>query len=176
MLRPSYAPSSGRPRESVFVSGPLPQDNEPVCSPYIEACVAAAQESCDKIYDVQCSLRNGVADLPRMSGVLHNERMFALVNESHAAMYQAQLAEEVEPQITELTERAKKGIKQLERKESILTSKLEAARSRASSRASTAPSAVTKKLNMLVSQREALEKELLSLTEEVNQQEGRLMR
>lgn len=48
MLRPSYAPSGGRPRESVFISGPL-QDNEPVCSPYIEACVAAAQESCDKV-------------------------------------------------------------------------------------------------------------------------------
>jgi DASH complex subunit SPC19 len=49
MYRPSYAPSSGRPRESVFTSGPLPRDNQPICSPYIEACVAAAQESCDKV-------------------------------------------------------------------------------------------------------------------------------
>jgi len=52
MLRPSYAPSKGGPRESVFISGPLPQDNEPVCSPYIEACVAAAQESCDRVCGV----------------------------------------------------------------------------------------------------------------------------
>ncbi|KAF8493505.1 cytochrome cd1-nitrite reductase-like protein [Gautieria morchelliformis] len=172
MLRP-YAPSSGRPRESVFISGPLPQDNEPVCSPYVEACVAAAQESCDKIYDAQCSLRAGVADLPRMSKVLQNERLFALINESHAAMYKTQLAEEVEPQITELTNRAEKGIKQLERKENVLTSKLDAAR--ASSRASTAPSIAAKKLNVLTKQREALEKELQSLSDEVERLEGQLM-
>jgi DASH complex subunit SPC19 len=51
-------------------------------------------------------------------------QLFALINESHAAMYKTQLAEEVEPQITELTKRAEKGIKLLERKENVLTSKV----------------------------------------------------
>ena len=44
---------------------------------------------------------------------------------------------------------------------------LEAAQSRASSRASAAPSTVAQKLNVLTKQREALEKELQSLSEEV---------
>lgn len=39
-------------------------------------------------------------------------------------MYKAQLVEEVEPQINELTNRAEKGIKQLERKEGVLRSKV----------------------------------------------------
>jgi len=175
MLRPSYAPSGRNPRESVFISGPLPQDNEPVCSPYIEACVAAAQESCDRIYEAQCALRKGVADLPRMSKVLQNERLFVLINENHASTYQAQLAEEIEPQIVELTERAEKGIKALERKENVLVSKLDAMQSRASSRAAAAPSIATKKLDALTRQREGLEEELQKLESEVQRLESQLM-
>ncbi|KIJ37399.1 hypothetical protein M422DRAFT_781755 [Sphaerobolus stellatus SS14] len=174
MLRPSYAPTGRQPRESVFISGPLPQDNEPVCSPYIEACVAAAQESCDRIYEAQCSLRRGVADLPRMSKVLQNERLFVLINESHASTYSLQLVEEIEPQIGELAERAEKGIKVLERKESLLASKVDALQSRASSRVSSAP-AVAKKLDALARQREALEQELQTLSAEVEHLESRLM-
>ncbi|KAF8528766.1 Spc19-domain-containing protein [Hysterangium stoloniferum] len=169
MLRPSYAPSNGRPRESVFISGPVAQDNDPVCSPYIEACVAAALESCDKLYDAQCSLRRGVSDLPRMSKVLQNERLFVLINEGHAATYQAQLAGEIEPQINELVARAEKSVKHLERKENLLMTKLEAIQSRASSRASSVPAMTTRKLDALTKQREALEKELEALNDEVMQ-------
>lgn len=56
--------------------------------------------------------------------LIHACQLFTLVNESHAAMYQAQIAEEIEPQILELTERAEKGIRNLERKETVLSSKV----------------------------------------------------
>lgn len=52
------------------------------------------------------------------------KQLFALINETHAETYRNQLAEEVEPQITELASRAEKGIKLLERKETLLTSKV----------------------------------------------------
>jgi DASH complex subunit SPC19 len=52
------------------------------------------------------------------------KQLFTLINESLAEMYRAQLAEEVEPQITELANRAEKGIKLLERKEIVLASKV----------------------------------------------------
>ena len=46
------------------------------------------------------------------------------MNESTVRQYKTDLAEEVEPQILELVERAKKGLKQLERQHNALKAKV----------------------------------------------------
>lgn len=50
--------------------------------------------------------------------------MFLFVNESMVKKYKEDLGEEIEPQILELVERAKKGLKVLERKHYSLQNKV----------------------------------------------------
>jgi DASH complex subunit SPC19 len=50
--------------------------------------------------------------------------VFLLVNESTVRKYQTALAEEIEPSINELIERAEQGLKALEKKESVLETKV----------------------------------------------------
>lgn len=51
--------------------------------------------------------------------------MFVFVNESTVRNYKADLTEEIEPQIQELIERAKKGTKALEKRHHALKTKVE---------------------------------------------------
>ncbi|GJJ07263.1 hypothetical protein Clacol_001463 [Clathrus columnatus] len=162
MYRPSTA-FNAKPRESVFISGPVRHEDDSLSNQFIEACVSAAQESCDKLYDAQCSLRRGVSDLPRKAKILRNERLFLLINESHAEMCRTQLAEEIGPQIIELAEKSEKGVQQLERKANLLRTKLEAAKLNRNS----VPSKDMKKLEAMIKAREALEKEVQALGKEI---------
>lgn len=50
--------------------------------------------------------------------------MFLLVDEGTVRQYKADLTDEIEPQINELLERAEKGVKALQRKESLLQTKV----------------------------------------------------
>ena len=50
--------------------------------------------------------------------------VYLFVNESTVKKYEEDLTEEVEPQILELVERAKKGLKHLERKQHTLKTKV----------------------------------------------------
>lgn len=87
-------------------------------------------------------LRQGTRDFPRMIKILDSQRVrgdvvrrtyltyvrahqvFLLVNEATVSKYKADLADEIEPSITELMERAEGGLKELYKQENSLQKKV----------------------------------------------------
>lgn len=174
------------PRESIFVSGQDVQRIEDASfSPSLLDCVRNAEDVCAEVHDSQQLLRNGTFDLPRMSRVLENQRVFLFVNESTVRRYKADLADEIEPQIMELVERAKKGMRMLEKRRNVLQSKVCAPAQqrwellhtsiqaehvpvvKATATRSAAGRIEARRLQMLSSQRQSLEKELQALKDEI---------
>jgi len=109
--------------------------------------------------------------------------VFLLVNEDTVRKYKTDLADEIEPAINELIERAEQGLKALEKKASALQTKVlcihvlyflsvlmhdkvESARSRPTG-ATTAQKLEARRLQMLTKQRERLEEEVKALEVEV---------
>lgn len=126
----------------------------------------AMEDCCEEAYEAQELLRNGTRDLPRMKKILENQRVFLLVNESTVKKYQADIADEIEPSISELIERAEQGLKALEKKESALQAKVESAQLRANM-GTTAQKMEARRLKTLTKQREKLEEEVKTLEAEV---------
>ncbi|EIM85647.1 uncharacterized protein STEHIDRAFT_81146 [Stereum hirsutum FP-91666 SS1] len=162
-----------RGRESIFASSAdyYRGDAAAICSPNLRECVLAMEDCAEEAHEAQQLLRNGTFDLPRMSKVLENQRVFLLIDESTVKRYKADLRDEIEPQVTELISRAEKGLKTLLKKESTLQTKVEVAQSQPASRPTAGVVASNKvegrKLQMLVRQREQLEQELRELESEV---------
>ena len=95
---------------------------------------------------MQHLLRNGTKDLPRMNKILANERVglssfkvtfreliricvcrrkvFLLVDEGTIKRYKSELADEIEPAIAELIERAEQGLAAMLKKEAALQIKV----------------------------------------------------
>ncbi|PPQ71364.1 hypothetical protein CVT24_011750 [Panaeolus cyanescens] len=113
-------------RESIFTSGPEQYigDIQARCPPDLEECVMAMEDCCEEAYEAQVLLRNGTRDLPRMTKILENERVFLLVNEDTIKHYKSALAEEIEPAISELIQRAEQGLSSLEKREQVLQTKV----------------------------------------------------
>ncbi|KAH0835766.1 hypothetical protein J3R83DRAFT_9604 [Lanmaoa asiatica] len=127
------------------------------------------EDCCEEAHEAQQLLRNGTFDLPRMSKVLENQKVFLLVDEGTVRRYKADLADEIEPQINELIERAEKGLKILSRKQALIQSKVEAAQAM-QSRAATAPTAnkrEERRVQMLSKQRQRLGEEVRVLESEI---------
>ena len=99
----------------------------------------------EQLYEAQALLRNGTRDLPRMTKILQNEsvsfpniveifpfiqtrlitfQVFLLVNEDIVKKYKSNLADEIEPAISELIQRAEQGLTRLEKKEQFLEAKV----------------------------------------------------
>jgi len=120
-------------------------------------------------HEAQQLLRNGTFDLPRMSKVLENQRVFLLIDEATVRRYKADLADEIEPQINELIDRAEKGLNALNRREGLIQSKVEVAQAM-QSKVATAPTSdkrEERRLQMLAKQRQRLEVEAKVLESEI---------
>jgi len=158
-------------RESIFTSGPEQYigDAQARCPPDLEECVLAMEDCCEEAYQAQILLRNGTRDLPRMSKILGNERVFLLVTEAIVKRYKSALADEIEPVITELIERAQQGLSALEKKEHSLQTKVENAqlRPRNAAGAGSAPKHEIRRLHNLTKQRERLEADVRAAEEEL---------
>ncbi|KAF5363628.1 hypothetical protein D9756_000326 [Leucocoprinus leucothites] len=156
-------------RESIFTSGPSIHRTDTVapCPPDLEECVAAMEDCCEEAHEAQQLLRNGTRDLPRMMKVLGNERVFLLVNEDTIKRYKTDLADEVEPTINELIERAEHGLAALEKKEGLLKTKLETAHARPNANATATQKMEARRLQLLTKQRERLEDDVRVLEEEI---------
>ncbi|KAI0960155.1 hypothetical protein AcW1_004753 [Taiwanofungus camphoratus] len=174
--RLSVHPKSG-PRESVFTGTAdfYRGDTHAVCSPYLRECVLAMEDCCDEAHEAQEIIRQGTYDLPRMTKVLENERVFLLIDEATVRRYKADLTDEIEPQINELISRADKGLQILLRRESMLQSKVDTVQPRPSSRATINTTGMSKlelrRIQMLVRQRKRLEEELAALQKEMDELE-----
>ncbi|GBE79794.1 DASH complex subunit SPC19 [Sparassis crispa] len=135
------------------------------------------EDCCEEAHDAQEIIRQGTYDLPRITRVLENERVFLLIDEATVRRYKADLTDEIEPQINELLSRAEKGLQILLKRESTLRTRVETTHSRPSSRAAvnTNKTGMSKleirKLQMLVRQRERVEEELASLQAEIDELE-----
>ncbi|KAI0053669.1 hypothetical protein FA95DRAFT_1530565 [Auriscalpium vulgare] len=167
------------PRESIFGGGSefLRGDNHAVFSPNLRESVLAMEDCCEEAYEAQQLLRNGTYDMPRMARILENQKIFLLVDEGTVRKYKADLSEEIEPQIAELLSRAEKGLKTLQKKESVLQSKVETAQSRPPSRPAAGTAGSNKvdahRLRTLVKQREQLEEQLKQLESEILSMEAK---
>jgi len=153
--------------------------------------------------EAQKLLRNGTRDHPRIMKVLKNERarrrilvdlvlywplfqVFLLVNEDTIRKYKADLADEVEPTIVELIERAEDGLRTLEKKEALLKSKvtvtlwwhfveeidqhrqkLENAHTQPNQNVTASQKMEARRLQLLKKQRERLETDVRVLEEEI---------
>ncbi|KAG6331997.1 hypothetical protein ID866_7091 [Astraeus odoratus] len=142
-----------RPRESVFAGGPELYRSE-----------------ANAAHEAQQLLRNGTFDLHRMAKVLDSQRVFLLVDEGTVRKYKADLADEIEPQINELIDRAEQGLKSLRRKEGLIQNKVVEAARVMQSHAATAPTAnkrEERKAQLLSKQRQRLEEEVKTLESEI---------
>lgn len=180
-----------RPRDSVFNGGSdtYRADSRVVCSQDLLDCVRTLDDICIETYDSQQLLRNGTFDLPRMSNILCSQRIFLFVKESTVRQYKSELAEEIEPQILEFLERARKGVKALERRQHALQSKVTSALFKfiyyaeilnsctkvdqmptlqAAKNVSTSSKLEEKRHNLLVKQRQRLEEDLRKLQTELD--------
>ncbi|EPS98738.1 hypothetical protein FOMPIDRAFT_126458 [Fomitopsis schrenkii] len=170
-VHPRYAP-----RESVFTSAPeLYRSDNAVCSPFLRECVLAMEDGCEEAHEAQKVVREGTYDLPRITKVLENERVFLLIDEATVRRYKADLTDEMEPQINELISRAEKGLQILLKRESMLRAKVESTlSSRPSSRAAATINTTgmskldVRKIQMLARQREKLEDEAAALQREID--------
>ncbi|KZT05555.1 uncharacterized protein LAESUDRAFT_625224, partial [Laetiporus sulphureus 93-53] len=166
-----------RPRESVFAGNPeqYRSDTNAVCSPFLRDCVLAMEDCCEEAHAAQEIIRQGTQDLPRMTKVLENERVFLLVDESTVRKYKADLTDEIEPQINELIARAEKGLQILLKKESLLQAKVEASAAQPSSRGGIHMNTAgvskldVRRIQMLTRQRERLEDEVAALQKEIDE-------
>jgi len=171
-VHPRYAP-----RESVFTSAPeLYRSDNAVCSPFLRECVLAMEDCCEEASEAQKVVREGTYDLPRITKVLQNERIFLLTKEATVRRYKADLTDEIEPQINELISRAEKGLQILLKRESMLQAKVEASMSkRPSSRAAVTINTAgmskldIRKIQMLSRQREKLEDDAAALHREIDE-------
>ncbi|PFH50152.1 hypothetical protein AMATHDRAFT_145840 [Amanita thiersii Skay4041] len=160
-------------RESVFGADPELYRGEiqATCSPYLAECVATLEDCCEEAHEAQQLLRNGTKDLPRMSKVLRNQRVFLLIDEGTVKRYKTELADEVEPQINELIKRSEQGLEALLKKEALLKAKLDNAKVLAPKLARGAQTSSQKlearRHQMLVRQRQKLEAELKMLESEL---------
>ncbi|THU77916.1 hypothetical protein K435DRAFT_973740 [Dendrothele bispora CBS 962.96] len=159
-------------RDSIFVRGPeLHRGDIQVCPPDLEECVRGLEDCCEEAHEIQQLVRNGTRDFQRTTRVLQSERVFELVNETTIKTYQSQLTEHVEPAVSDLMERAEAGLKVLQKKESQLQAKVEAAQARplrpTSGTTMAAQKLEQRRLHMLTKQREQLESELEALQDEV---------
>ncbi|KAF8740129.1 hypothetical protein AX14_008545 [Amanita brunnescens Koide BX004] len=157
------------PRESVFGAGPELYRRE-ICPPNLAECVMTLEDCCEEAYEAQQLLRNGTHDLPRLSKVLENQRVFLLIDEGTVKRYKGDLAGEVEPQITELLKRAELGLEILVKKETLLRTKLEGAKlrpPRPTAGTTAAQKLEARRHQMAVKQRERLEEERKALKAEV---------
>ncbi|KAG1756599.1 Spc19-domain-containing protein [Suillus paluster] len=160
-----------RPRESVFAGGidPYRGDANAICPPNLHECVLAMEDCCEEAHEAQQLLRNGTFDLPRMRKVLESQRVFLLIDEGTVRRYKADLADEIEPQINELIDRAEKGLNALSRREGLIQSKVEVAQTM-QSKVATAPTSnkrEERRLQMLAKQRRRLEDEVKVLESEI---------
>ncbi|KAH9938090.1 Spc19-domain-containing protein [Fomitopsis serialis] len=173
-VHPRYAP-----RESVFTSAPeLYRSDNAVCSPFLRECVLAMEDCCEEAREAQKVVREGTYDLPRITKVLENERIFLLTEEATIRRYKADLTDEIEPQINELISRAEKGLQILLKRESMLQAKVEASMSkRPSSRTAVTINTAgmskldIRKIQMLSRQREKLEDDAAALHREIDELE-----
>jgi len=158
-------------RESIFAGGPEQYigDAQARCPPDLTECVLALEDCCEEANEAQVLLRYGTQDLPRMAKILENELVFLLVNENTVKRYKSDLADEIEPVITELIERAQQGLSALEKKEHSLQTKVENAqlRPRNATGAGPAHKQEARHLQNLIKQRERLEAEVRAAEEEI---------
>ncbi|KIM57968.1 hypothetical protein SCLCIDRAFT_1115786 [Scleroderma citrinum Foug A] len=147
----------------------LGRDEYAVCPPNLRECILAMEDCCEEAHEAQQLLRNGTFDLPRMQKVLESQRVFLLIDEGTVRKYKTDLADEIEPQINELIDRAEQGLKALRRKEALVQNKVEAARAMRS-RAATAPTAnkrEERRMQILSKQRQRLEQEVMVLESDI---------
>ncbi|KAF8645512.1 hypothetical protein AX16_007796 [Volvariella volvacea WC 439] len=171
-LKPSL-----KSRESVFNMGPDRGEVQVQCPPHLEECITAMEDCCEEVWAAQTLLRRGTRDFPRMTTVLQSQRVYLLVNEATVKRYQADLAEEIEPSIEELIERAESGLKELNKKAHQLQKKVEVAELRpvpvGTSMAS--QKAEAKRLQIMKKTRERLEAEVRSLEAHVEELEREVL-
>lgn len=128
----------------------------------------AMEDCCEEAFEAQHLLRSGTKDLPRMTKVLENEKVFLLVTESTVRRYQRNLVDDIEPAVGELIAKAEQGLSALEKREASLQAKLDNPQR---ARAPTATTAVQKsdarRLNLMMKQRERLDEQVRALEEEI---------
>lgn len=89
----------------------------------LNGCVSTLAQSLSMLSSSLDALNHSTSDFPRVSTILSNIRVFELVPDSHISNAQADLAKEIEPQITQLLSRAEVELAKLERKRVALSSK-----------------------------------------------------
>lgn len=113
-----------------------------------------------------------------MNKILANERVFLLVDEGTIKRYKSELADEIEPAIAELIERAEQGLAGMLKKEAALQIKVENAKNRLRTvRGATtiAQKTEARQLQLLTKQRERLEEEVKALEKEVEELELKMV-
>ncbi|KIY51678.1 hypothetical protein FISHEDRAFT_64179 [Fistulina hepatica ATCC 64428] len=160
-----------RARDSIFTSGPevYRGDFHATCPVDLEECVMTLEDCNEETREAQLLLRSGTEDLPRMNKILQNQRVFLLIDEKTVDRYKMDLADEIEPAINEMLERAEQGLKLLQRKEALLQAKVENMRSAPPKVAAPSHRPETRRMQMLTKQSQKLENEVVALEAEIRQ-------
>lgn len=167
-----------RARDSIFAGS---QDNHRVdvvsrCPPSITECIANLEDSCEEVNAAQEMIRQSTEDFPRIQRVLSSTRVFHLIDEATVKRYKKDVADELEPALNELLERAERSLSDLLRSASGLQAKVDEAQTKPPAGASASQKLQARRLQVLKKQRERLEQELHVLETEVQRLEARTVR
>ncbi|KAF8314744.1 hypothetical protein DL93DRAFT_2079898 [Clavulina sp. PMI_390] len=108
----------GSSRQSTLAGSSQPD------SALAEMCVAGTINCIETLEDSLIDLDEQNRELKRIGDAIKYNRVYVLVPEKTVREYSIQQSSEIEPQITEMLQLAEKSIKNLERKETILKSRV----------------------------------------------------
>ncbi|KAH7101682.1 Spc19-domain-containing protein [Auriculariales sp. MPI-PUGE-AT-0066] len=174
-----------RPRDSVYPGGTLPRSTQQQhafdFAAQLHNSISLMEDCTDHIATVNEQLADGGKDLPRLARVLKNTRMHAMANEQTIHAYKTQMAEEMDPQISELRQRGlaeldtlKKRRDNLRRKADLRTSTTTTANAAGTEKAEAKAKAEAKRMTQIATLNAKLAAEIRDLEEEERQLEEQL--
>ncbi|KAG9019543.1 hypothetical protein FRB90_000852 [Tulasnella sp. 427] len=170
-----YARASVNPRASTYSSlGTSGSSGNYVAA--AQACVAQAETCADLIQDCLAEIGKGTRDMERLAKIMHNTRLYVLIDEPTLRQVKSDVVESIEPQVEKLISEGEKAIANLEKSVTSLQRKADYVKNRVTGPVAVDPHAgaplqvrnEVRKKRLLAKQEKTLEQQLAALQQEID--------
>ncbi|SCV67807.1 BQ2448_5418 [Microbotryum intermedium] len=137
----------------------------------LDHCLQHLHASCSNLNAASTTLHHGTYDFPRLAQVVDSRRAFDTVTESEVTAAQRELANEMQPQISELIQRAESGLETMKKRERLLRTRVEKRATLPSRAPLVAPNldALETELDALRKKKQALGKQVEGLEQQLTE-------
>ncbi|KAG9049534.1 hypothetical protein FS837_010014 [Tulasnella sp. UAMH 9824] len=144
--------------------------------PAAQACVAQAETCADLIQGCVAELENGTRDMERLAKIMHNTRLYVLIDEPTLRQVKSDVVEAIEPQVEKLISEGEKAIANMEKSVTSLQRKADYMKNRVAAPPAADPHAgaplqvrnEVRKKKLLAKQEKTLEQQLVALQQEID--------